>query len=108
MNMNKAKITEIPYDLMENVPDLDLTEEAFEFWFTEDEYGSFGSTREMYFISLVDLAPIQHIEMMKRWVKAAFEVGYIVGKYGVQRSQEESPPKEEANREAPIRDNSLD
>ena len=104
MNTNKPKITEIPYDSMENVDDKDSTKDAFEFWFYDEIYGTISFRYEWF------LEDVYHKDKNRliEWLEAAFQVGYTVGKYGVQRSKEESPPKEEANREIPIRDNSLD
>lgn len=56
----------------------DETKPLFDKWFFEDDYGSFGGTRALYFFD--DVKSGANPTMLRKWLEAAFYVGYEHGK----------------------------
>lgn len=58
--------------------DEEVSRKLFEKWFLDDDYGSFGGTRSLYFFD--DVKSGANATVLRKWLEAAFQVGYQNGK----------------------------
>lgn len=77
MQVTKRKQTNSNLNFM-MLNDEDESRKHFENWFLNEDYGSFGGTRSLYFFD--DVKSGANATVLRKWLEAAFSVGYQSGK----------------------------